>query len=201
MADATYQTKVYLKQGGEEHVIASGGTQTVESGGKVEIESGGEIEGQSGGKMDLQDGFLFYLNDTSTTGINVLKYVIYSEITLTNYVSTVSVLTVSVFTPGYGHCYFSLAAGCSKCSINLPTASAGMTLTLYMSGCESNVGVSLKAQSAGGASCVNLSGVVVSSINFKKSNTAVSTIILKCFTDGYWTVLDVGNEATVNYTA
>jgi len=201
MADATYQTKVYLKQGGEEQVIASGGTQAVESGGKVEIESGGELEGQSGGIMDLQDGFLFYLNDTSTTGINAIKYVIYSEITLTNYVSSVSVLALSVFTPAYGHCYFSLAAGCSKCSIKLPTAYAGMTLTLYMSGCVSNAYVSIKAQSDGGASCVNLSGVVVSSINFKKSNTAVSTIILKCFADGYWTVLDAGNEATVNYTA
>ncbi len=40
-ADTTYQTKVYVKQGGDEQVIASGGKQTVESGGIVDIESGG----------------------------------------------------------------------------------------------------------------------------------------------------------------
>lgn len=33
MADATYQPKVYRKQGGNEIVIASGGTITMESGG------------------------------------------------------------------------------------------------------------------------------------------------------------------------
>lgn len=32
MADATYQPKVYRKQGGDEQVIASGGTLTLESG-------------------------------------------------------------------------------------------------------------------------------------------------------------------------
>lgn len=35
MADASYVTKVYLKQGGEELVVASGGAITVESGGKI----------------------------------------------------------------------------------------------------------------------------------------------------------------------
>src|SRR5262245_17355215 len=35
MADATYQPKVYIKQGGDELVIASGGKLTVESGGQV----------------------------------------------------------------------------------------------------------------------------------------------------------------------
>jgi len=35
MADASYQPKVYRKQGGDEQVVASGGTLTVESGGTL----------------------------------------------------------------------------------------------------------------------------------------------------------------------
>ena len=36
MSDVTYNTKVYLKQGGEELVVASGGKITVEAGGSIE---------------------------------------------------------------------------------------------------------------------------------------------------------------------
>ncbi len=43
-ADVTYQTKVYVKQGGDEQVIASGGKQTVESGGIVDFESGSSFK-------------------------------------------------------------------------------------------------------------------------------------------------------------
>jgi len=35
MADATYQPKVYLKQGGDELVVASGGAINVETGGAI----------------------------------------------------------------------------------------------------------------------------------------------------------------------
>ncbi|HXG36527.1 MAG TPA: hypothetical protein VNL15_06135 [Dehalococcoidia bacterium] len=34
MADATYQPKVYMKQGGDEQVVASGGQINIETGGK-----------------------------------------------------------------------------------------------------------------------------------------------------------------------
>ncbi len=43
MADTTYAPKVYRKQGGDEQVIASGGTQTIESGGTVEYEAGSTL--------------------------------------------------------------------------------------------------------------------------------------------------------------
>jgi len=43
MADATYQPAVYRKQGGNEQVIASGGTLTVESGGAFTVDSGGTV--------------------------------------------------------------------------------------------------------------------------------------------------------------
>ncbi len=37
MADATYQPKVYMKQGGDDLLVASGGAITVESGGKFHL--------------------------------------------------------------------------------------------------------------------------------------------------------------------
>ena len=53
MADATYQPKTYRKDGGDEHVIASGGQLTVESGGEIEVESGGVLDIESGGALKL----------------------------------------------------------------------------------------------------------------------------------------------------
>ena len=48
MADATYQPKVYRKNGGDELVVASGG--------KITVESGGELELAAGATLDLGDG-------------------------------------------------------------------------------------------------------------------------------------------------
>jgi hypothetical protein len=44
MADGTYQPKTYREQGGDRHVIASGGSLDVESGGELDIESGGALK-------------------------------------------------------------------------------------------------------------------------------------------------------------
>lgn len=43
-ADPTYDAKVYLKQGAEELIVASGGTERVQSGGVLDIESGGALK-------------------------------------------------------------------------------------------------------------------------------------------------------------
>jgi hypothetical protein len=40
MADNTYQTKVYEKQGGNELVVANGGKITVEAGGMIDVSAG-----------------------------------------------------------------------------------------------------------------------------------------------------------------
>ncbi len=44
MSDITYQPKVYRKQGGDEQVIASGGTQTIESGGVLDAQAGSTVK-------------------------------------------------------------------------------------------------------------------------------------------------------------
>jgi len=56
MADDTYQPLVYMKQGGNELVVASGGLATVESGGEITIESGGTMDVESGGGIDVESG-------------------------------------------------------------------------------------------------------------------------------------------------
>jgi hypothetical protein len=47
MADNTYLTKVYDKQGGDEQVVASGGKITVESGGTLELQSGAILQNRT----------------------------------------------------------------------------------------------------------------------------------------------------------
>ena len=51
MADDTYMPLVYMMQGGDEQVIASGGTVTVE--GDINVESGGAINIASGGSLSF----------------------------------------------------------------------------------------------------------------------------------------------------
>ena len=56
MADDTYGPLVYMKQGGDEMVVASSGLVTVESGGSIDIESGGGVDVQSGGDITVESG-------------------------------------------------------------------------------------------------------------------------------------------------
>ena len=44
MVDETYGNKVYMQQGGDRQVVASGGSVDVESGGEIDIESGGALK-------------------------------------------------------------------------------------------------------------------------------------------------------------
>jgi hypothetical protein len=100
MADATYQPKVYHKQGGDEFVVAASGQLTVESSGELEVESGGLLEVNSGGTLEVESGGKFTvpaaLVSTATTstgipasGISVLK-------------STKTVKTLTLATPVAG---------------------------------------------------------------------------------------------------
>ena len=62
MADATYQTKVYVEQGGDRQVVASGGSLDVESGGQIDVESGGSLKlagtavSASAAELNVTDG-------------------------------------------------------------------------------------------------------------------------------------------------
>ena len=56
MADVTYMPLVYMQQGGDVQVVASGGEVTIESGGLITAESGGGFKIESGGSLDLESG-------------------------------------------------------------------------------------------------------------------------------------------------
>jgi autotransporter passenger strand-loop-strand repeat protein len=60
VADPTYQTKNYEKQGGATWVVGGtleiDGTVTVDSGGRLEIDSGGTITVDSGGRLEIANG-------------------------------------------------------------------------------------------------------------------------------------------------
>jgi hypothetical protein len=83
MADDTYQPLVYMKQEGNELVVASSGLITVESGGSFDVESGGgidvesgaDIDVESGGHIDIADGgYLAFPVVTDTTAANLSNY-------------------------------------------------------------------------------------------------------------------------------
>lgn len=72
MADATYQPKVYRKQGGDELVVASGGSITVESGGALDLENftnGAPGAGISGGTGTVFKTSVIRIGDIIRTSI------------------------------------------------------------------------------------------------------------------------------------
>ena len=59
MADTSYQPKAYRKQGGDEYVIANGGTLNIETGGKI------KVNGTQGAALTTQ---LTAITHTAATG-------------------------------------------------------------------------------------------------------------------------------------
>lgn len=74
MADATYQPKVYRKQGGDEIIVADGGKIIVESGGTLQIDSGATATISNGvleaGDIALASGKVFIGN---TSGVSAAQ--------------------------------------------------------------------------------------------------------------------------------
>jgi hypothetical protein len=72
MADTTYQSKVYRKQGGEELVVADGGKITVESGGEIDLKiltNGAPGAGISGGTGTVFKSSVIRIGDIIKTSI------------------------------------------------------------------------------------------------------------------------------------
>ncbi len=72
MADATYQSKVYRKQGGDEIVVADGGKITVESGGEIDLKiltNGAPGAGISGGTGTVFKSSVIRIGDIIKTSI------------------------------------------------------------------------------------------------------------------------------------
>lgn len=189
MADNSYDTqaKVYMKQGGDEQVIASGGAQT--------IESGGEIEVKSGGILDLQAGALVYF-DSTAQDMTELKYTLLSLNTRTTPwgESGTGISGASVLAPGYGYHVFSLTTGLSLGTKQLPQAYAGVRLYIDCSGLVNDGNVILYGSATAGVSVavINTASTLLSSINC----SAAAKLTLVCFDTGTWAIVEHNASAT-----
>lgn len=77
MVDTTYNTKVYLKQGGDEMVVASGGAITIESGGAINV-NGSDLIASIAALSGLDATELGFLNGTAAGVVTALKAAIYN---------------------------------------------------------------------------------------------------------------------------
>lgn len=180
-----YQTKVGRAQGGD--------TFFIKDGGNIDMEDGGTIDVADGATIDIADGGIMSFYSEDFTG-EQLKNALLSEATVTNYTSTAALstnLNVSIISPAYGYCVFSIAAGISTASIKLPSATKGAILYLYLSQIVSNALISVLASTGGGVagvSLVNLAGAALSSLKITGS-AAISHAKLAAIADGVWAVV------------
>lgn len=68
MADASYQPKVYRKQGGDEFVVASGGSIDIESGGALKVSGTDKTATLSAAIVGAAAGYKIARGETSVTG-------------------------------------------------------------------------------------------------------------------------------------
>ena len=198
MADTTYINQaVYMKQGGDEQVIADGGLTTVESGGKITAESGGEFEGQSGASFDFQSGFKFFA--TNQINAEVVHNALLSLTTVTRHscsTGTSTISGVSAIAPAYGTHILTAATAVSLGSWDLPIPSAGKILWINMENFVGDANASILASEGGGGTGVVLmmyGGLSASSLEASAS----AMIKLVCATDGVWEIAEASASVTI----
>jgi hypothetical protein len=219
MADATYQPKVYKKQGGDELVVANGGALTVESGGTVDLESGGgidiesgstigiesggkiiaesggEIEGLSGGFFDAQAGFDFYLTSVNNTlSAAQLRVLLWNNTTFSTIQESTGagsgVLSI-INLPSAGMIVFSMSDAASNASAWLTSMNGipGQRMILMIRGGQSQGSVYI---STSGVSLVGTLSGDLSSISLQQSAAVESQgyVELICTDTDEWSILN-----------
>lgn len=100
MADATYQPKVYFKQGSNELVVASGGKITIESGGSVASSDGSELLGtkryQKKQVADLSAEATYYMRALHAGKITKIWSIIDGAISTADVTATFSINGVAI---------------------------------------------------------------------------------------------------------
>jgi len=192
MADTNYQELVYHKRGGDELVIASGGTitmedggtATIESGGQLTVESGGELEIESGGTLDLNGGADFYTVDQSNTAEKI-RNLILSLTTHTDYYVSggVSFYNVSQMPVAYGYHLWSGDTTMSKGSVTLPAPDSGCILWLNTDKLVGDANLSVLVS---GYSIINQGSIALSSFEI----SAVGYVKLICTVAGQWAIVE-----------
>ena len=195
MADPTYQTGVYRKQGGDEYVVASGGEFTVESSGTVTIESGGKLDLQSGAE------FQFYNTDFAASKLEnlILSLTTTSIIDSTAY----SLGVTSVLSVPYGNIVMSFATGCTsnKVYFKLPAPQSGRILKFFGSQMGANAVITISDNSAAVAGA-GLTTYITTALSVALSSIQLSlgaVLELRYVSDTTWAV--VTGNATTNESA
>lgn len=136
-----------------------------------------------------QGADMMFFDDAVLDGRDIRNFM-RSMLTLTDQAISGSVLVNSLFSPAYGHHWFSAPTGQSKCSMYLPVPSTGMRLVVD---CINFAGdANLVLSNVAGAAIKRASGSTISTINV----SAVGIIELVCTTDGTWSVLSHNASAT-----
>jgi hypothetical protein len=178
MADATYITKTYRKQGGDEFVVANSG--------KISVEPGGDVEIQAAGALSMATGALFNFAGTSLVAEALHKQYL-GKHTVTQHASA-DISSGSVITPAYGYHVYSAATGMSKASAQVPAASLGYHLYLHGLYLSTDANLSLATDSTVGL-VLNNRGSDLSSLEISEAGF----VDMVCIADGTWQIIGANN--------
>jgi hypothetical protein len=186
MANETYNNqKVFLKQGADEQVIASGGKITVESGGAI----------------DVDDAFIFYAGSLTASGENLKALLrVTQQFTWTNLSTGSTVLSAAggsaapVMPSDYGIIHFSVTNTMTNGSCRLHSGITGQKLMLrFTNAAGNNASLQFHASGNDGLAGVKLfgsNGIELSSIAIRQSATSWGWVELLCVKDGTWAVVN-----------
>lgn len=176
MADATYQPKVYRKQGGDEFVVASGGKFTAESGGEVQMD----------------EGSFFDLAGSTVYAVELLAAINSGKTTTVLNTTVLSALN-SALSPAYGYFQVVLDTGISLASVMPPSGVKGAIIEILGSDMVADANLILNALSATGISIVNNIGSSVSTVNL----SAACFLKMVCTATDVWSIVEKNDSATV----
>lgn len=194
MADTTYQPKIYIKQGGDISVVASGGEEIIESGGK--------LSGESGGILNLEDGFMFYWDDSSSDKVTAenLKAVLLGGAKFS--VRATSTISTSFSVGGQNlfnsvkYYIFSMTSTMVNGSAWLcssPTPGQTMDILIRGGSCASG----LLLISCSGVSLVNYRGSDISRITLYNSGASAAYMRVLATSSSEWSIIRISSETMV----
>jgi len=190
MADATYQPKVYHKQGGDVFVIASGG----------------QLDGESGGIALLEDGFSFYFGGTAYQMRTMdLKAALAGIGVVSTYaIASASAIELAESNIVYGNTKIiriSMQSNLESCTIHLTSSpKAGMELWIIQAHINGTCAIGSVIISCSGVSLMNQMGSDHSRFHLINSTNSLGMAHLMCFRDGEWSIVDTNSATAVTYS-
>jgi len=195
--DETYQTKVYMEQGGNRYVAGSGGVFAVESGGSMFVYSGAQIVVESGANFAIAGGDI---------AGHDLRHILVSEQLMDsqNFSAAVNTLAISNLPKNLGTytIWASAAAAANDASFWLTSVSAGREVFLGLAGDSTGAFTNpLTTVVVSTSGCIILGSVGQHVSKFTMNASAASDVLvhLVAIADNTWSIVfargDV-NEST-----